>query len=87
MRCAAGRPGRARKSAPAALRRDFRGVAAPRWSPKVHQGADNHRRAGSPGLSGQVGRLGLSCSPDRAFAGRAGVPDYPPLARPSRKGA
>ena len=51
MRCAAGRPGRAWRPAPAALWRDFRRVAAPRWSP----GADNHRRA-SPGLSGQGGR-------------------------------
>ena len=58
-RCAAGCPGRARKSAPAAHRRDFRRVVAPRWS-SLCVCADNHRRAGSPGAPAKAAALATS---------------------------
>ena len=53
-RCAAGCPGRARKSAPAAHRRDFRRVVAPRWSSPVYL----CRQSPSGGLSGSSGQGG-----------------------------
>ena len=53
-RCAAGCPGRARKSAPAAHRRDFRRVVAPRWSSPVCL----CRQSPSGGLSGSSGQGG-----------------------------
>ena len=58
-RCAAGCPGRARKSAPAAHRRDFRRVVAPRWS-SLCVCADNHRRADSPGAPAKAAAASTS---------------------------
>ena len=66
-RCAAGCPGRARKSAPAAHRRDFRRVVAPRWSSPVCL-CRQSPSGGLSGSSGQGGRRSHFPSPTTRFS-------------------